>query len=414
MMSRSVRGGGGRGCRTPLLPGRASILPVATLRMSPEEADEGLRPLDPRQAPRSGRGAVHAAGAPWRGVSAARAGTRAAAELVLPVGEFGRCRRARATYGVAVRGHLTAPKGGEHASRALRGCDDSRGDRRGAGPPLASPATIPGVCWLVSHNHADCRFDLHDRVAGKAPGRSAHADVDRLVGPRWERRSGWRAWAAMRRTTSLYLPDRRVTDATPATPCSPGAPTLAGPRRAARGEDGLTDSGQGGEDRHVALPAGLAGAGVLAAGQDVDQAGDLPLGVGELALYEAEAFGSAPDVGHRGLGGTGCDGNGRGAEDLDELVGRDPPDPVALEQALEGPELNPPGLRGRRSLGPEVEEPGLDHASDRFEDLRVVAPQLLSHAVRQANAVPGELLGDPRPCPEFDDGRVDRVDPPEW
>ena len=29
------------------------------------------------------------------------------------------------------------------------------GDRRG--PPLASPAVIPGVCWLVSHNHADSR-----------------------------------------------------------------------------------------------------------------------------------------------------------------------------------------------------------------------------------------------------------------
>ena len=64
-----------------------------------------------------------------------------------------------------------------------------------------------------------------------------------------------------------------------------------------RGDDGLADSGQGGEDRHVALPAGLAGAGVLAVGQDVDQAGDFPLGVGELALYEAEAFGGALDCG---------------------------------------------------------------------------------------------------------------------
>ena len=64
-----------------------------------------------------------------------------------------------------------------------------------------------------------------------------------------------------------------------------------------RGEDGLTDSGQGGENRHVALPAGLAGAGVLAVAQDVDQAGGLPLGVGELSVHEAEAFGDALDVG---------------------------------------------------------------------------------------------------------------------
>jgi len=47
------------------------------------------------------------------------------------------------------------------------------------------------------------------------------------------------------------------------------------------------------------------------------------------------------------LAGSACDrrdGDGRGAEDLHELVGRDPPDPVALEQALEGPALDPPDL----------------------------------------------------------------------
>ena len=109
-----------------------------------------------------------------------------------------------------------------------------------------------------------------------------------------------------------------------------------------RGEDGLTDSGQGGEDRHVALPAGLAGAGVLAVGQDIDQAGDLPLGVGELAMHEAEAFGDALDVGHRGLGGSGRDGDRRGAEDFLKLFGGDPPDPVALEKPFEGPALGPP------------------------------------------------------------------------
>ena len=180
-----------------------------------------------------------------------------------------------------------------------------------------------------------------------------------------------------------------------------------------RGEDGLTDSGQGGENRHVALPAGLAGAGVLAVGQDIDQAGDLPLGVGELAMHEAEAFGEAPDVGHRGLCGSGRHGDGRGAEDFLKLVGGDPPDPVALEKPFEGPALDPPGLRGRRNLGPEIENPGLDHVSDRFKDLRIVAPQLLPHPVRQAGAVPREILVDPRPRPEFDDDRIDGIDPAE-
>ena len=155
-----------------------------------------------------------------------------------------------------------------------------------------------------------------------------------------------------------------------------------------RGDDGLADSGQGGEDRHIALPDGLAGAGVLAIGQYIDQAGELPLGLGELAVYEAEVFEDASDVGDRGLGGSGCDGDGRGAKDVEELVGGDPPDPAALEKALKGPALDAPGLRGRRHLGPEVEGPGLDYASDRIEDLRIVAPQLLPHAVRQARALP--------------------------
>ena len=52
-----------------------------------------------------------------------------------------------------------------------------------------------------------------------------------------------------------------------------------------RGEDGLTDSGQGGEDRHVALPAELFMVGLLPVGQDVDQARDLSFGLGELALH---------------------------------------------------------------------------------------------------------------------------------
>ena len=65
-------------------------------------------------------------------------------------------------------------------------------------------------------------------------------------------------------------------------------------------------------------------------------------------------------MGNRGLGGSGRDGNGRGAEDLDELICGDPPDPVTFEKTLKCPAMDPSGLCGRRNLGPEVEEPGTD------------------------------------------------------
>ena len=66
-----------------------------------------------------------------------------------------------------------------------------------------------------------------------------------------------------------------------------------------RGEDGLADSGQGGEDRHVALPAGLSRA-VIPGVQGLKQALDFPFGLHELTLDEAEALGGAADVSHRG------------------------------------------------------------------------------------------------------------------
>ena len=37
------------------------------------------------------------------------------------------------------------------------GAEVFRGDRRGAAAPPRQPAVIPGVCWLVSTNHADSR-----------------------------------------------------------------------------------------------------------------------------------------------------------------------------------------------------------------------------------------------------------------
>lgn len=82
-------------------------------------------------------------------------------------------------------------------------------------------------------------------------------------------------------------------------------------------------------------------------------------------------------------------------EDAKEFFGSDPSGPVLLEKSLEGWALDSPAPRGLRILGPKVKESLLDDAPDYIVDLRIAEPQLFLHALRQARAVPRELLGDP-------------------
>ena len=74
---------------------------------------------------------------------------------------------------------------------------------------------------------------------------------------------------------------------------------------------GLADSGQGEEDRGVALLARLSGVRFLGAGQGVDQTGDLPLGVRKLALHQVQAFGGAAYVSDSGCGRSRRNGDRR-------------------------------------------------------------------------------------------------------
>ena len=50
---------------------------------------------------------------------------------------------------------------------------------------------------------------------------------------------------------------------------------------------------------------------------------------------------------------------------------------------------------------------GWGHILGGLEELRVVAPELVAHAVGEACALPGQLCGDARPLPQFDDDRVE-------
>ena len=66
----------------------------------------------------------------------------------------------------------------------------------------------------------------------------------------------------------------------------------------------------------------------------------------------------------------------------------------------------------RRQAPPQVECPRRrDVVVNRVEELRIVAPELLPHPIRQANAFPRQVLVETRPLPQLDDRRVGRFQP---
>lgn len=161
-----------------------------------------------------------------------------------------------------------------------------------------------------------------------------------------------------------------------------------------RSEDDPPNPGQGGEDHDVTLPARLSRVGVSAFGQGSGEAVDLPSGVGELPLYEAEALRGATDVSDRGFGRSRSDGDRRSPQMLPQPVRVDASDPVTLEEAFEGAEVNPLAFCRRGRPLPELEEPGLSDVVGGLQDLRVVTPELLADAVGEPGAVACELFSD--------------------
>ena len=87
---------------------------------------------------------------------------------------------------------------------------------------------------------------------------------------------------------------------------------------------------------------------------------------------------------------------------------------MLLQQLGECRLANPPGLARGRQTPPQLESPRRRHVvADRVQELRVVAPQLLTHPVRQPDAFPRQVVAQPRPLAQFDDGRVRRLQPSE-
>ena len=86
---------------------------------------------------------------------------------------------------------------------------------------------------------------------------------------------------------------------------------------------------------------------------------------------------------------------------------------MALQQAGDSFFADAAGLGGRGSELPQFEEPCLGEIAFHGQNLRVVAPELLTHAVYQPGPLGGEIVGDAGPFPEFDHFGIDRIEAPE-
>jgi hypothetical protein len=115
----------------------------------------------------------------------------------------------------------------------------------------------------------------------------------------------------------------------------------------------------------------------------------------------------------------GCLGDARGhlehrlAEDAGRRLGIEPADAVLLQQTRHRRRAQARRFGRRRRQRPQRQDPfGRDIVAQR-EQLRVVAPELLADAVGQADALLPQLLGQARPFPELDNGRVAGLHRPE-
>ena len=70
-------------------------------------------------------------------------------------------------------------------------------------------------------------------------------------------------------------------------------------------------------------------------------------------------------------------------------------------------------LSGGRCKAPESADPGLGEIALDLEELRIVAPELLTDPVHEPGSVAGQVVRDARPLAQLDDLRRGRVQAPE-
>jgi hypothetical protein len=137
-----------------------------------------------------------------------------------------------------------------------------------------------------------------------------------------------------------------------------------------RGEDDPSDSGQGFEDRHVALLTGLSRLGFALAGESGGEPVELLLGLADLAVDQGEPLGDGLEVVRRRAHRPRGHRQGRLPEPVQHLGGIKAADPVALEQSIHRRRADPGGFRRGRHKMPEFQEPGRRDVVGEFQHLR--------------------------------------------
>ena len=172
---------------------------------------------------------------------------------------------------------------------------------------------------------------------------------------------------------------------------------------------------KGGQDRHVVLPIcpRLVLLVLHGSSQGLGHAVHLLVSLGQLPAHESEPLGDASDVSDGGLGGSRRDRDRGLAQPAEHLSGVNTSHAMALQQAGDSILADTAGLGGRGSELPQFEEPCLGEIAFHGQNLRVVAPELLTHAVHQPGPLGGEIVGDAGPFPEFDHFGIDRIEAPE-
>ena len=173
------------------------------------------------------------------------------------------------------------------------------------------------------------------------------------------------------------------------------------------GEDGSPDARQRREDLRVTLLSRLPRCRLLAGGELPEQVRERAVRTPELLVEQAEPLGEEPDM--RGGGVDDARGRGHriGTQGGEHPVGLEAPQAVFFQQLGDRGRADSPRGVGSGGEFPEGQGPVGGQVGPEFEELRVVAPELLADAVGKAGALLGEVVRHAGPLAQLGDRGVE-------